>query len=93
MSSHGLEGPPEQETDVIESIPRAIDKWAQDTTHQDKVEVGWPHWVAGRPPGRPTAQWAPPPQVYYVEVDHWSLKSVHQVSATEEAALGRGFLL
>ena len=55
VSKHGLEGPPEQETDVIESIPRAIDKWAQDTTHQDKVEVGWPHWVAGRPPGRPTA--------------------------------------
>ena len=90
VSSHRLEGPPKQETNVTEAIPCAIDKWAQDTAHQDKVEVGWPNWVVGRPPSRPTAQWAPPPQVCYVEEDHWSLKSVHQGSATEEAPVGRG---
>ena len=50
VSEHGLEGPPEQETDISEAHPRANDKWAQGTAQQKKTEVGWPHWVAGRPP-------------------------------------------
>ena len=50
MSSHGLEGPPEQETDMTKDKSQANDKWAQSTAHQDKWEGRWPHWVAGRPP-------------------------------------------
>ena len=50
MSEHGLEGPPEQETDILEANTRAIDKWAQSTARGDKGEGRWPHWVAGRPP-------------------------------------------
>jgi hypothetical protein len=52
MSWQGLEGLPEQGTDITEAIPHTINKWAQDTARQDKAEVGWPHWVAGRPPDR-----------------------------------------
>ena len=50
VSEYGLEGSPEQETDIPEAKPSANDKWAQSTTHQDKGEGRWPHWVAGRPP-------------------------------------------
>ena len=50
MSSHGLEGPPEQETDMTKDKSQANDKWAQSTAHQDKGEGLWPYWVAGRPP-------------------------------------------
>ena len=35
MSEYGVEGPPEQETDMTKANTRASDKWA--------------HWEAGRP--------------------------------------------
>ena len=66
MSEHGLEGPPEQETDKPEANTSAIDKWALEETHRPKWKVGGP---TGRPadhPGRPTAQWAPPTQTFDV---------------------------
>ena len=50
VSKHGLEGPPEQETDIPEAKTSANDKWAQSSTQPKKAEVGWADWVAGRPP-------------------------------------------
>jgi len=50
MSEHGLEGPPEQETDIPEAKTSVNDMWAHNTTQPRKAEVGWAHWVAGRPP-------------------------------------------
>ena len=50
MSRHGLEGPPEQETDMTEAKTYTIDKWAQSTTQSSKEEIGWPYWLVGRPP-------------------------------------------
>jgi len=50
VSEHGLEGPPEQETDIPEAKTSANDKWAQSSTQPKKAEFGWAHWVAGRPP-------------------------------------------
>ena len=50
VSEYGLEGSPEQETDIPEAKPSANDKWAQSTARGDKGEGRWPHWVAGRPP-------------------------------------------
>ena len=50
VSKHGLEGPPEQETDIPEAKTSANDMWAQNTTQPRKAEVDWAHWVAGRPP-------------------------------------------
>ena len=70
LSSLGLEGPPEQGTNIKDAISCDIDKWAQDIAHQDKGVVGWPHWLVGRPPCRPTAQWAPPSQPFLVEAGH-----------------------
>ena len=54
MSEYGVEGPPEQETDMIKDKPHVIDKWAQEVTHRPKCKVGGP---TGRPAdqaGRPT---------------------------------------
>ena len=66
VSSNGLEGPPEQETDMTKDKTQANDTWAQNAAHQHKGKAGWPHWVAGQPPGRPTAQWAPLPYSFDV---------------------------
>ena len=60
VSRHGLEGPPEQETDMPKANTRANDKWAQDVTHRPKEKVGGPtRWSADHP-GWPTSPWAPP---------------------------------
>ena len=80
MSWQGLEGLPEQGTDVTEAIPHTINKWAKDIARQDKAEVGWPHW-------------APPPQPYHMEAHHWITRSVHRGIVAEEASLGRDSLL
>ena len=42
MTEHGLEGPPEQETDMPKANTRANDKWAQDVSHRPKEKVGGP---------------------------------------------------
>ena len=42
VSSHGLEGPPEQETDITKDKSQAKDMWAQNAAHQDKGKVGRP---------------------------------------------------
>ena len=46
MSEYGVEGPPEQETDIIKAKIRANDKWAQQGTHGPKGKVAGP---TGRP--------------------------------------------
>ena len=46
LSEYGVEGPPEQETDIIKVKTRANDKWAQQGTHGPKGKVGGP---TGRP--------------------------------------------
>ena len=46
MSEYGVEGPPEQETDIIKAKTRANDKWAQQGTHGPKGKVAGP---TGRP--------------------------------------------
>ena len=58
MLEYGVEGPPEQETDMIKANTRAYDKWTQGGTHGPKGKVGG---STGRPadlPGRPTCPWA-----------------------------------
>ena len=47
VSEYGLEGPPEQETDIIEANTRANDKWAQEGTHGPKGRLVGP--LGGRP--------------------------------------------
>ena len=42
MSEYGVEGPPEQETDIIKAKTCANDKWAQEGTHGPKGKVGGP---------------------------------------------------
>ena len=42
MSEYGVEGPLEQETDIIKAKTRANDKWAQQGTHGPKEKVGGP---------------------------------------------------
>ena len=59
VSEHGLEGPPEQETDISEAKTSANDMWAQNTTQPKKAEVGWAHWWSDDHPGRQTSPWAP----------------------------------
>ena len=54
VSEYGLEGSPEQETDIPEAKPSANDKWAQSTARGDKGEGRWAHWVTGRQPMGPT---------------------------------------
>jgi len=52
MSEHGLEGPPEQETDIPEAKTSANDMWAQNKTQPKKAEVGWAtRWSADQPVG------------------------------------------
>ena len=46
MSEYGVEGLPEQETDMTKPNTRANDKWAQEGTHGPKGKVGGP---TGRP--------------------------------------------
>ena len=41
VSSHGLEGQPEQETDITKDESQANDTWAQNAAHQDKGKVSW----------------------------------------------------
>ena len=56
MSEYGVEGSPEQETDMTKAKTSANDKWAQEGTHGPKRKVGGP---TGRPadqPGRPTCR-------------------------------------
>ena len=60
MSEHGLEGPPEQETDIPEANTHAIDKWAQEEIHRPKGKVGGPTGWPVDHPGRPSSLWAPP---------------------------------
>ena len=61
MSEYGLEGSPEQETDIPEDNTRANDKWAKEETHRPKEKVGGPTGGSANPPGRPNSPWAPPP--------------------------------
>ena len=42
MSEYGVEGPPEQETDMTKANTRANDKWAQEGTHGPKWKVRGP---------------------------------------------------
>ena len=54
MSEFGVEGPPEQETDMTKANTRANDKWAQEGTHGPKWKVGGPNrrpadLLVGRP--------------------------------------------
>ena len=42
MSEYGVEGPPEQETDMTKAKTSANDKWAQEGTHGPKEKVGGP---------------------------------------------------
>ena len=61
MSEYGVEGPPEQETDMTKANTRANDKCPQEGTHGPKGKVGGP---TGRPadlPGRPTYPCSLPP--------------------------------
>ena len=60
ISKLGLEGPPEQETDIPEANTRAIDKWAQEETHRPKGKVSGPTGWPVDHPGRPSSLWAPP---------------------------------
>ena len=46
MSEYGLEGPPEQETNITKANTRANNKWVQEGTHGPKGMVGGP---TGRP--------------------------------------------
>ena len=46
MSEYGVEGPPEQETNITKANTRANDKWAQEETHGPKGKVGG---LTGRP--------------------------------------------
>ena len=50
MSEYGVEGPPEQETDMTKVNTRANDKWAQEGTHGPKGKVSGP---TGRPADLP----------------------------------------
>ena len=50
MLEYGVEGPPEQETDVMKAKTHANDKWAQQRTHGPKGKVGGP---TGRPADLP----------------------------------------
>ena len=50
MSEYGVEGPPEQETNITKANTRANDKWAQEETHGPKGKVGGP---TGRPADLP----------------------------------------
>ena len=45
-----IRGPTRARTDIPEAKTSANDMWAQNTTQPRKAEVGWAHWVAGRPP-------------------------------------------
>ena len=56
MSEHGLERPPEQETDIPEANTRANDKWAQEETHKPKEKVGGPTGWPTDHPGRLTTR-------------------------------------
>ena len=42
MSELGLEGPPEQETNIPEANTRTIDKWAQEEIYRPKGKVMGP---------------------------------------------------
>jgi len=68
MSEHGVEGPPEQETNTTEANPHAIDKWAQEVTHRPKCKVGGP--TGGRPADLPVG---PTAFKFRVEVSYWLL--------------------
>ena len=57
MLEYGIEGPPEQETDMTKGNTRDNDKWAQEGTYGPKGKVGGP---TGRPAdllGQPTCPW------------------------------------
>ena len=83
VSIHRLEGPPEQGTDILKDMPRANDKWAQRTTHQDKTGDGWRHWVAGRPPWSADGPVGPIASVFHMSLLEWLLKSVQGGLAVE----------
>ena len=78
MLEYGVEGPPEQETDMTKANTRANDKWAQEATRGPKGKVGG---ATARPAdllvGRP-GPWAPPPQLCHVVLPHWLPMSVLQ---------------
>ena len=78
----GSNGPSEAQrptqTDLGQTIPRCSDKGRPRQAHQKRVGGGWRRWMAGRPHGRLTAQWAPPPQLSHMEASHWLPMSVLQ---------------
>ena len=69
VSKYGLEGPPEQETDMIKDKPHAVDKWAQEATHRPKCKVGGPT-------GRPADLSVGPTAFRFVEVSYWLVMAV-----------------
>ena len=70
VSEYEVEGPPEQETDMIKDKPHAIDKWAQEVTHRPKCKVGGP---TGRPADLPVG---PTTFRFHVEVSYWLVMAV-----------------
>ena len=59
QASHGLEGPPEKETDNKKAETQSNDKWAWRTAHTKKGKVGGPSGVVGRPAHGPHRLQAP----------------------------------
>ena len=76
VSKHGLEGPPEQETNTPEVNSRTFDKWAQEITHRPKGEGRWAQQVVGRPPWSADGPVGPTAFRFHVEVSHWLLMAV-----------------
>ena len=70
VSKHGLEGPPEQETNTTEANPRTIDKWAQEATNRPNWKIGGPTRGSADLPVGPTAF------RFHVEVSLWLLMVV-----------------
>ena len=70
MLEHGLEGPPEQETDISKANTHAIDKWAQEVTYKPKCKVSGPTGGSADLTVGPTAF------RFHVEVADWLLMSV-----------------
>ena len=76
MLEHGLEGPPEQETDIPKANTHAIDKWAQEETHRPKGKVGGPTGGFSRPTWSAELPVGPTAFRFHMEVSHWLLMSV-----------------
>ena len=60
----------------------AIHYWqvGPDNSPQEKGEGRWAHWEAGRPIGRPTCPWAPPPSGFDMALSDWLTTLVPEVT-------------